>query len=143
LRLIDRDVFVTHRDRLLAEGCSPNTVNHAFKTLIEIFGAAHQNGLLESNPASVKSLKGEKPGRKPFTREQVQALLSAASGDMFGLVLLGVFTGQRLMDIATLTWRQVDLEQGVIRFRVGKNDDEELVMPVHPQVADFLLARRR
>jgi hypothetical protein len=32
LRRINREVFTSHRDRLLAEGCSPATCNHAFKT---------------------------------------------------------------------------------------------------------------
>jgi integrase len=140
LRLIGRDAFLSHRDRLLSLGCSPSTVNHAFKTLSELFGAAHREGLLTSNPADIKTLKADKAERKPFTWDQIQALLSAAEGDMVGLVLIGALTGQRLMDIATLTWRQVDLAQGVIRFHQRKGD-KALVMPIHPQVADFLLAR--
>lgn len=140
LRLIDRETFLVHRDWLLGLGCSPSTVNHTFKTLVDIFGAAHREGLLPSNPAVLKSLKADKSDRKPFSPEQIRALLAVAEGDMFGLVLLGAFTGQRLMDIATLSWKQVDLSGGIIRFHQRKGD-KPLVMPIHPQVADFLLAR--
>jgi integrase len=140
LRLIPKDALLAHRDRLLKEGCSPSTVNHAFKTLITLFADAIKAGLLSSNPANIKALKAQKAARIPFTPEQIECLLTTAKGDMIGLVLLGAFTGQRLMDIAKLSWRKVDLEAGLIRFYQSKTE-QDLPMPLHPQVAEFLLAR--
>jgi integrase len=140
LRQLEREVFFRHRDRLLADGCSPSTVNHAFKTLVDIFGAAERDQLLSINPARLKALRAEKSDRRPFTPEQLQALLAAAKGDMYGLVLIGAYTGQRLMDIATLRWSQVDLVAGIIQFRQRKGQ-KDLAMPIHSQVADYLLSR--
>ena len=71
LRRINREVFTSHRDRLLAEGCLPATCDHAFKTLADVFADALKDRLLESNSAQLKALKAEKPGRVGFTREQV------------------------------------------------------------------------
>jgi integrase len=140
LRRISREVFTAHRDRLLAEGCAPVTANHAFKTLADVFGDALKDRLIESNFAQLKNLKADKPGRVGFTREQVQTLLEASSGDVFGWVLILSLTGQRMGDVARLSWRQVDLQQGVIRFH-QKKGDKPLLMPIHPQVMDFLLSR--
>jgi integrase len=140
LRRLDPALILQHRQRLLAAGCSPSTVNHAFKTLAEVFKAAVDARLLDTNPASIKALRAPRSERKPFTPEQLQALLGVAKGDVFGLVLLGAFTGQRLLDISTLTWRQIDLDQGVIRFHQRKGN-KPLAMPIHPQVSEYLLAR--
>jgi integrase len=140
LRRLNREVFTGHRDRLLAEGCSPVTANHAFKTLADVFGDALRDRLIESNFAQLKSLKADKPGRVGFTREQVQALLGGSSGDEFGWVLILSLTGQRMQDVAKLTWRQIDLEQAIVRFHQQKGD-KPLSMPIHPQVMEFLLSR--
>jgi integrase len=140
LRRLNREAFSGHRDRLLAEGCSPTTTNHAFKTLADVFADALKDRLIESNFAKLKALKADKPGRVGFTRDQVQALLGASKGDEFGWVLILSLSGQRMGDVARLTWRQIDLEQAVIRFRQQKGD-KPLSMPIHPQVMDFLLTR--
>jgi integrase len=139
LRSLKEEVFTEHRERLLSIGCAPTTVNHAFKTLREIFEAATRARLIESNFARLKPLKAEEPGRQGFSREQVAALLAAAKGDEFGFVLILGFTGQRMRDVARLTWRQVDLQEGLIRFQ-QKKGDKPLLMPIHAQVLDFLLA---
>jgi integrase len=141
LRRLTGEIFLLHRDRLLTEGCSASTVNHAFKTLKDIFKEAVNERLLETNPARIKTLRADRPERRPFTLEQVEALLKAAKGDMFGLVLLAAYSSQRLMDIATLRWNQVDLAAGVINFRQSKGNKKPLAMPIHPQVADYLLSR--
>jgi integrase len=140
LQRINREVFTTHRDRLLAEGCSPTTCNHAFKNLADVFADALKDRLIESNFAQLKALKAEKPGRVGFTREQVQAILGVSPGDEYGWVLMLALTGQRMGDVTGLTWRQVDLESSVIRFQQQKGD-KPLSMPIHPQVMDFLLSR--
>ena len=64
-------------------------------------------------------------------------MLSCATGDMFGLVLLGAFTGQRLTDIGTLTWKNVDLQHGIIQFWQAKTK-KYVVVPMHPQVSEYL-----
>jgi hypothetical protein len=60
LRRINRDVFTSHRDRLLVEGCSPTTCNHAFKTLADVSADALKDQLIESNFSQLKALKPER-----------------------------------------------------------------------------------
>jgi integrase len=141
LRLLTREVFTRHRDRLLAEGCSPTTCNHAFKTLSDVFADALKDRLIPSNFARLKALKAQQPGRVGFSREQVGAILAVAKGDQFGFVLILGLTGQRMGDVARLLWSQIDLEQAVIRFHQRKGD-KSLLMPIHPQLMEFLSSHR-
>jgi integrase len=142
LRRLNREIFTSHRERLLALGCSPATCNHSFKTLVDVFGDALKNRLIESNFAQLKALKAAKPGRVGFTCEQVQAILEATgkTSDEYGWVLVMALTGQRMGDVARLLWRQVNLETAVIRFH-QKKGDKPLLMPMHLDVAELLLSR--
>jgi len=58
--------------------------------------------------------------RQPLTTKQVEALLGAADQEWRGMILTGLYTGQRLLDIANLRWRDIDLEKGTIRFYFAK-----------------------
>jgi integrase len=54
-------------------------------------------------------------------------------GEWRGLVLTAVYTGQRLGDVARLTWQQVDIEKGQISFvteKTGKRLSLVLAKPL-------------
>jgi integrase len=48
--------------------------------------------------------------------DELRRILRIASGEWRHLILFGLYTGQRLGDIAKLTWRNVDLERGELAF---------------------------
>jgi len=54
--------------------------------------------------------------------------------------LIAYFTGGWLLDVAKLTWGQVDVVEGVIRFQQLKGD-KPVIVPIHPQLLDYLLSR--
>ena len=47
-------------------------------------------------------------------------MLKVADSEWKSMILIGLYTGQRLGDIARLTWDQIDLEAGEIRLQTGK-----------------------
>ena len=51
-----------------------------------------------------------------FSPEQIQRLLDVAEGDWKGLILCGYFTGGRLVDVARLTWGDIDLSETIVPF---------------------------
>ena len=55
------------------------------------------------------------------------------------MVKLGIYTGQRLSDIAALTWAQVDLPRAEIRLQVRKTG-KRLLLPVAAPLHGHLLA---
>jgi integrase len=54
-----------------------------------------------------------------------------------GLVLFGLYLGQRLGDLAKLTWRAVDLDTGEVAFSTRKTG-RRVVLPLVQPLADYL-----
>jgi integrase len=44
----------------------------------------------------------------------------------------GFYTGQRLSDLATLTWNNVDLDRGEVRLVTGKTGRRMIIPLAHP-----------
>ena len=71
---------------------------------------------------TMKTSRVRKPRAKPqpLTNEQISALLSAADPEWRTMILVGLNTGQRLQDVARLTWDAIDLQHATICFRWTK-----------------------
>lgn len=52
-----------------------------------------------------------------LTRNEVAALLRAASPHARRFILISVYTGRRISAVLELTWARVDLDAGHIRFK--------------------------
>src|SRR5262249_14412014 len=111
------------RDREAKE-LSRSTANLSVKVLRICLGEAVRQGLLTVNPAvRVKLLKStEETKRRAFTLAEIKRILRGCGDDVEwrGLILFGLYLGQRLGDLARLTWRAVDLETGEIAFSARK-----------------------
>jgi integrase len=126
------------RDRLAKE-LSLNTANLAVKTLRVCFGAAYSQDLLTSNTAAkVKKLKQRTFGRRrEFKPQEIRLLLqSAGDSEWRGLILTSLYTTQRLGDVATLRWSQINLEGKEIVFHVSKTN-EVRPLPMAPALVEY------
>jgi integrase len=128
------------RDREAKER-SHATANLSLKVLRICLGEAVRQGLLTINPASrVKLLKSSKESkRRPFTLAEIKRILKACGEDREwrSLVLFGLYLGQRLGDLARLTWRAVNLEGGEIAFTTRKTG-RRIVLPLMRPLTDYL-----
>src|SRR5215467_4595186 len=128
------------RDREAKE-LSRATANLSLKVLRVCFGEAVRQGLLGVNPAvrvAVLKLR-DKSARRAFTLSEIKRILKACGDDAEwrGLVLFGLYLGQRLGDLAKLTWRAVNLETGEIAFTTRKTG-RRIVLPLVQPLADYL-----
>lgn len=126
------------RDRE-AKRVSPQTANVHLKILRIMLGSAEADGALVRNPARfVKSLKvrGENT-RRPFTLAELKRVLEVADDEWRSLVLFGFYTGQRLADLASLTWQNVDLQRGELRLVTGKTG-RRMILPLAKPLRDHL-----
>jgi integrase len=118
-----------------------STANLSLKILRVCFGEAVRQGLLASNPGvRVKLLKTSKESkRRPFTLPEIKRVLKACGDneEWRGLVLFGLYVGQRLGDLAKLTWRAVNLETGEIAFTTKKTG-RRIVLPLVQPLVDYL-----
>jgi integrase len=117
------------------------TANLSLKVLRVCLGEAVRQGLLAVNPAlRVKFLKSSKESkRRAFTLSEIKRILRACGDDQewHGLVLFGLYLGQRLGDLARLTWRAVNLETGEIAFTARKTG-RRIVLPLVQPLSDYL-----
>jgi len=117
------------------------TANLSLKVLRVCFGEAVRRGLLTVNPGvRVNLLKSSKESRRrPFSIAEIKQILKACGDDAEwrGLVLFGLYLGQRLGDLAKLTWRAVNLETGEIAFTTRKTG-RRIVLPLMQPLSDYL-----
>lgn len=133
-----KDVSAWRTD--LAVRVSGGTVNKALKIIQGAFIRAAKDRLIRENPfAGVDAIKGKRSERRAFTQQEVGAILKACDVEWRGIVLFGYYIGQRLGDIARLTWQNVDLEQEEVRL-ITRKTDHPMVIPIHPVLLRYLLS---
>lgn len=122
----------------LGKRLSVGSANLELKIVRACLYSAMEADLVTKNVAAqVKTLKqrGES-ARRAFTLDEVKSILEQcdkAGGEWRGLVLTATYSGQRLGDVARLTWQQVDLEKGTISFvteKTGKHLEITLAKPL-------------
>jgi integrase len=128
------------RDAAAAKA-SPRTANNKLKIIRVLFQSAWRDGLLTENPAAkVPVLKAGESTRRPFTLGELKTMLRVASAEWRGMILAGIYTGQRLKDIALLTWANVDMERGEIALTTSKTGRRQVIptaKPFHAYLAEL------
>lgn len=134
-----RDI-TSFRDHLAKVG-SAGTANNKLKILRVAFKQAWRDGVIEDDPAAkvpiLKISPDEESKRRAFTLKELERLLEAAEGEWEGLILFGLYTGQRLGDIARLTWDKIDLERSSISFKTRKTGRRQ-ILPLAPPLRKWL-----
>jgi integrase len=118
----------------IAESLSVASANLMLKVLRSAFGTARREGLLDDNPAErVTILKRQSRfERRPFSLPELKRILEGADDEWRGIILFGLYTGQRLGDIVSLTWQNIDLPREEIRFTTGKTSRRQILPLVGP-----------
>jgi integrase len=131
--------LVGFRDFLASE-VGPVTTNKQFNVITLLFQEAARDGFLSENPAlHVGCVKiPKKKVHKAFTKEQLSAILAVATGEMRSLILFGIYTGQRMSDLATLRWSALDLEQNTVRFYTAKTNTS-ITIPMAPALREHVM----
>lgn len=130
------------REQREAKGLSPATVNLDVTVLSAAFNAALKQGHVSVNPcAGIEPLKDKAVHKKVFSPEQVSSLISSASNDWRGVILLGFYGGMRLNDACNIRWRDIDLVSSIktITYEPRKTE-EQVTLVVHPVLEDYLLS---
>jgi integrase len=137
--LHDSDVERFHARE--AKELSSATADLSLKVLRVCFGAALKRRLLSVNPAVTVETIGSRTDskRRAFTLSEIKRILKACGDDVEwrGLVLFGLYLGQRLGDLAKLTWRAVNLETNEIAFTTRKTGRRS-VLPLVQPLTDYL-----
>lgn len=96
---------------------APGTYNKHLNVLTLVFRVLAKAAKLAGNPwadMERKKLKGKVNHRRELTIDQLRKLCQSATGEMRVLFAIGIYTGLRLRDCATLRWDEVDLRRNFI-----------------------------
>ena len=81
--------------------------------------------------------KTRKRSDRSLTPAQCAKVLAEADGEISGLILISMTTGQRVMDIIGLKRGDVDLPKNIIHFNIAKTG-VALEMPMDPRVRAWI-----
>ena len=118
---ITRNDILAFRKSMVGK-ISATSVNHNLKCIKMLFKAARKNQIIEENPAETVDTvrKASVQKRRPFTQDELRLTLNAADPEWKSMILFGLYTGQRLSDIAGLTWANLDLQRDELHFTTAK-----------------------
>jgi len=131
---------VTDYRNQMADKLATGTVNRELKIVKMIFRKARLDGFLFEDPAegvSIIKRRNEENSRRPLTILEIQAVLGVADPEWQSIIKFGLYTGQRLADLAVLTWNHVDLERGEIRM-VTRKTGKRLLLPITGALRDHI-----
>jgi len=136
-----RDVLAFRNE--LAKRVTTSTANLAVKIVRMALRHAMNLNLVDSNVAvGIRPANDGTRGasRRAFSLPEMKRLLAKAHGEWRGMILFGFYAaGQRLMDVATLTWQNVDLERGEISFVTRKTGRRQII-PLAAPLQKYLLS---
>ena len=147
LREVTVDIIQGYLVHAKKAGRSARTVNNRLKILRIPFKRAVDAGHLDRNPAALaRLLKDKKQAtRKDFTLEQIERVLAQATPPWRWFILCGLYTGQRMGDIITLRWNQIDTKKRVVCFiqgKTGTHADIPIVQPLLDAIAELPAAKK-
>jgi len=124
------------------EKTTPASANVELKIVRMACRAARLEGYLWQDPAEkVKLIKDrnhhERTQRRAFTMKELRKIFVLADPEWQSLILFGLYTGQRLGDLACLTWSEINQERGEIRL-IQRKTLKPILLPMAPALAEHI-----
>ena len=119
--------YILHR---MNEGVANATINRELSALKRMLNlGARQTPPKVDRVPDISMLKENNARQEFFEHAEFVALRNALPSYLKGFVTFGYKTGWRFSEVAKMTWRQVDLDNGIVRLEAGetKNDDARTV----------------
>ena len=132
-----------YRNRLLAT-VSTVTAKTAMTILSGVFSLGIRKGYFIENKfdelADIKETDATE--KRPFTLDELKLVLENCNPEWRSLVLFGLYTGQRLSDLAILTWNQIDLKKNEVAF-ITKKTGRRMALPIAKPLRAHIATLRR
>jgi integrase len=142
LRDVTRELASAYAGHLVTRGLSPNRFNKHVTLLRAVWRILAEPAKLTANHwRQIKRKRQVAHSRRELTIEELTAVCKAATGDLRPLFALGIYTGLRLGDCATLKWSEVDLVRGIIRRipnKTARRNPKPVLVPIHAALRAML-----
>jgi len=116
----------------LIKQVSAKTANHDLKALKMMFKSARRDSVITEDPSEfVETVRRERAPKikRPFTLVELRSILDIASDEWRSMILFGLYSGQRLGDVATLRRSNIDLIHDELRFSTRKTG-KTMILPL-------------
>ena len=127
---------------------TPSTYNKHLNLLALIFRIVKDKAKLTNNvwesPKRGGHLQRKRMvtnSRRELTIDELRNVCQAATGELRALFALGIYTGLRLGDCATLRWAETDLPRKMIRRipnKTARRNPKPVIVPIHPILREML-----
>ncbi len=146
IRDVDGAMAEAYAVNLEEGGLSANTYNKHLALLQMVFRVlAHTKEYrVPANPWTENDIPRKKltpHSRRELTIEELKRVCAAAAGELRLLFAIGMYTGLRLGDCATLQWGETDLQRGrIVRVpnKTARRDGKAVIVPLHRVLAALL-----
>ena len=134
------EAYATH---LWKRKLSPNRYNKHIRLLEYVFRVLKDRGRLLTNPwETIESKALTTQSRRELTVDELRLICAKAEGELRLLLALGIYTGLRLGDCATLRWGEVDLARGIILRvpnKTARRHPKSVHIPIHLTLRALLM----
>jgi len=134
-----------YAEHLKGKGLTNGTYNKHMRLLHLVFDVltdkAKSSGDNPWRKRNVGRNTENQQSRRELTVDELREICRAAKGEMKLLFAVGIYTGLRLGDCATLRWGEVDLQRGIIRRipnKISRRKNKPVHVPIHPDLSDML-----
>lgn len=142
MREVTREVAEEYATHLSRKNPTPNTYNKHLNVLTMVFRVLEEKGKVTVNPwERIQRRRLTPHSRRELTVEELKKVCQAAKGEFRLLFALGVYTGLRAGDCATLRWGEVDLVRRIIRRvpnKTARRNPRPVIVPIHPVLRGIL-----
>jgi integrase len=150
LREVTKEIAEKYASHLnLDSKLSPSTYNKHLNLLTLVSRVVKDKAKLTSNPWESPKRGGYLQrkrlitnSRRELTFDELRNVCQTANGELRILLALGVYSGLRLGDCATLRWAETDLQRKLIRRvpnKTARRNPKPVIIPIHPILVGMLL----
>ena len=144
LRDVTKEIAEAYASSMNHGKLSPSTYNKHLNLLTLVFRVLKNKAKLTSNVwEDIQRRRIVANSRRELTVDELQKICQTATGELQILLVLGIYSGLRLGDCATLCWAETDLARGIIRRvpnKTARRNPKPVIVPIHPVLKEMLSA---
>src|ERR1035437_2203441 len=141
LREVTKEIAEEYASSLNHGRFSPSTFNKHLNLIVMVFRVLKHKAKLMSNPwEDIQRKHMVSHSRRELTVDELRKVCQTATGELQKMLALGIYSGLRLGDCATLRWCEVDLLRGMIRRipnKTARRNPKPVIVPIHPALRDM------
>lgn len=118
----------------IPHGYSTQSITRA--VLNHIYGYALQNDIIQQNYVQYCKLEAQETQikRDLYTEEEIAALWKEKDRPEYAMTLILLYEGMRIKELRDMPKNAVDLTEGTLEIREGKNVQSRRIIPIHDRV---------